>query len=40
VTDVRLLLRIPPEGEMFQSETVERRLGTLARSLGLKGEIS
>lgn len=35
----RLLLKIPAEGEMFQSETVERRLRTLARSLGLKGKI-
>ena len=35
----KLLLKIPAEGEMFQSETVERRLRTLARSLGLKGRI-
>jgi len=35
----RLLLKIPAEGEMFQSETVERRLRTLARSLGLQGRI-
>ncbi len=35
----RLLLKIPAEGEVFRSETVERRLRTLARSLGLAGEI-
>jgi len=39
VSGKRLLLKIPAEGEMFQSETVERRLRTLARSLGLKGKI-
>jgi len=34
-----LTLKIPAEGQMFQSETIERRLRTLARSLGLKGKI-
>ena len=34
-----LILRVSGDGPMFRSETVERRLRTLARALGLKGRI-
>ena len=34
-----MILRVSGDGPMFRSETVERRLRTLARALGLKGRI-
>ena len=37
VSDSKLTLVVPKDSELFISETVERRLKTLARSLGLKG---
>jgi exopolyphosphatase / guanosine-5'-triphosphate,3'-diphosphate pyrophosphatase len=37
VSDSKLTLVVPEDSELFISETVERRLKTLARSLGLKG---
>ncbi|MBC8267520.1 MAG: Ppx/GppA family phosphatase [Rhodospirillaceae bacterium] len=40
VSDSKLTLVVPEDSELFISETVERRLKTLARSLGLKGAIS
>lgn len=39
VSDSKLTLVVPEESTLFVSETVERRLKTLARSLGLKGVI-
>jgi hypothetical protein len=37
VSDSKLTLAVPPDSELFISETIERRLKTLARSMGLKG---
>lgn len=35
----KLILKVPKDGQMFRSETIERRLRTLARALRLKGQI-
>jgi exopolyphosphatase / guanosine-5'-triphosphate,3'-diphosphate pyrophosphatase len=40
VGEKKLTLKVPVDGDVFVSETVERRLKTLARSVGLKHEIS
>jgi hypothetical protein len=37
VSDNKLTLVVPKDSELFISGTIERRLKTLARSLGLKG---
>ncbi len=40
ITGNRLVLNLPKDRDVYVSETVERRLKTLAASLGLKGEFS
>jgi len=35
-----LMLELPEKGSLFQGETVERRLGALARALGLNPQIT
>ena len=40
VKGLDLILNHAEEGEIFVSETVERRLGTLGKALGLKGVVA
>jgi len=40
VSDDKLTLVVPEDSELFVSETVDRRLKTLGRSLGLKGVVA